>query len=281
MAPPYGASLGRCRPAVPMHPPRSAPPSYSSRCMPPADAGHPPADSFAAVLFDLDGVLTPTADVHTTAWTEMFDEFLVAAAGLRRRSATTTTSRYVDGKPRFDGVRVVPRVARHRAARRAIPPTRPGQGPSPRSATARTSCSSTSCAATASPRTPGRCGSSTTSTDAGTPIAVVSSSRNAREVLVRVRPGAALRGRHRRHRRRRRAHRRQAGARHVPRRGHAGSASRRPTPSSSRTRSRASPPGGPADFGLVVGVDRGAGADALREHGADVVVDDLDGDARP
>jgi beta-phosphoglucomutase-like phosphatase (HAD superfamily) len=29
------------------------------------------------------------------------------------------------------------------------------------------------------------------------------------------------------------------------------------------------------DFGLVVGVDRGAGHDALREHGADVVVDDL------
>ena len=29
------------------------------------------------------------------------------------------------------------------------------------------------------------------------------------------------------------------------------------------------------DFGLVVGVDRGAGHEALREHGADVVVDDL------
>jgi len=29
-------------------------------------------------------------------------------------------------------------------------------------------------------------------------------------------------------------------------------------------------------FGLVIGVDRGAGADALREHGADLVVDDLD-----
>ncbi|MEZ5217193.1 MAG: HAD family phosphatase [Ilumatobacteraceae bacterium] len=30
------------------------------------------------------------------------------------------------------------------------------------------------------------------------------------------------------------------------------------------------------DFGLVVGVDRGAGADELRHHGADVVVTDLD-----
>ncbi len=28
-------------------------------------------------------------------------------------------------------------------------------------------------------------------------------------------------------------------------------------------------------FGLVIGVDRGAGADALLEHGADVVVTDL------
>ena len=74
--------------------------------MPPA--GRRSADSYAAVLFDLDGVLTPTADIHQRAWTEMFDEFLVP------RGLPPFTDddylRYVDGRPRFDGVRVVPRV---------------------------------------------------------------------------------------------------------------------------------------------------------------------------
>ena len=37
------------------------------------DWGH-----FEAVLFDLDGVLTPTADVHQVAWSRMFNEYLGA-----------------------------------------------------------------------------------------------------------------------------------------------------------------------------------------------------------
>ena len=44
---------------------------------------------------------------------------------------------------------------------------------------------------------------------------------------------------------------------------------------SSRTRSPASQAGRAGGFGCVVGVDRVGQADALREHGADVVVDDL------
>jgi beta-phosphoglucomutase family hydrolase len=63
-----------------------------------------------ACLFDLDGVLTQTARVHAQAWREMFDAFL------RRRSERTGEpfvpfdpvadySAYVDGKPRYDGVR--------------------------------------------------------------------------------------------------------------------------------------------------------------------------------
>ena len=63
-----------------------------------------------ACLFDLDGVLTQTDLVHTAAWQEMFDAFL------RRRSARTGQpfipfdpvsdyGRYVDGKPREDGAR--------------------------------------------------------------------------------------------------------------------------------------------------------------------------------
>jgi beta-phosphoglucomutase family hydrolase len=60
-----------------------------------------------ACLFDLDGVLTKTALVHAAAWKEMFDAFL------RRRSGEGFVpfdpiedyGEYVDGKPRYDGVR--------------------------------------------------------------------------------------------------------------------------------------------------------------------------------
>jgi beta-phosphoglucomutase family hydrolase len=68
-----------------------------------------PAD-IDACLFDLDGVLTQTARVHAAAWKEMFDAFL------RNRAEQTDEpfvpfdpvkdyDEYVDGKPRYDGVR--------------------------------------------------------------------------------------------------------------------------------------------------------------------------------
>lgn len=62
-----------------------------------------------AILFDLDGVLTPTAVIHERAWAEMFNGFLsrrAAATGepLVPFSAADYLA-YVDGKPRFDGVR--------------------------------------------------------------------------------------------------------------------------------------------------------------------------------
>jgi beta-phosphoglucomutase family hydrolase len=67
-------------------------------------------NSVRACLFDLDGVLTRTAKVHAAAWKEMFDAFL------RRRAEQTNTTyvpfdavedydAYVDGKPRNDGTR--------------------------------------------------------------------------------------------------------------------------------------------------------------------------------
>jgi len=53
-------------------------------------------EAYQAVLFDLDGVITPTAEVHERAWAELFapweytpDDYL----------------RHIDGKPRYDGVR--------------------------------------------------------------------------------------------------------------------------------------------------------------------------------
>lgn len=57
-----------------------------------------------AVLFDLDGVITPTADVHRQAWKETFDGFL-AGRGITEAFSGDDYHRYVDGKPRYDGVR--------------------------------------------------------------------------------------------------------------------------------------------------------------------------------
>ena len=86
-------------------------------------------DNVRACLFDLDGVLTRTATVHAAAWKEMFDYYL------RERAARTGEEfvpfdpiadydRYVDGKPRLDGVRSF------LAARGiALPEGGPGAGP--------------------------------------------------------------------------------------------------------------------------------------------------------
>jgi beta-phosphoglucomutase family hydrolase len=66
-------------------------------------------EGITACLFDLDGVVTQTAKLHSAAWKQMFDEFL------RERAERTGEpfepfeasdyDRYVDGRPRIDGVR--------------------------------------------------------------------------------------------------------------------------------------------------------------------------------
>lgn len=63
-------------------------------------------DSITTCLFDLDGVLTDTASVHRTAWKQMFDAYLEAKNGKDFRPFTDDDyNKYVDGKPRQDGVR--------------------------------------------------------------------------------------------------------------------------------------------------------------------------------
>jgi beta-phosphoglucomutase family hydrolase len=63
-------------------------------------------DSIRACLFDMDGVLTETATVHARAWKQMFDEFLRARLGDDFEPFTQDDyDKYVDGKPRYDGVR--------------------------------------------------------------------------------------------------------------------------------------------------------------------------------
>ncbi len=58
-------------------------------------------------LFDLDGVLTKTALVHNAAWKQAFDEFLRArdGDGFVPFDSHSDYDTYVDGKPRPDGVR--------------------------------------------------------------------------------------------------------------------------------------------------------------------------------
>jgi len=73
-------------------------------------------DRIVACLFDLDGVLTQTATVHEAAWKQMFDAYLHERAARTGPEAPDKSEpfrafeeadydRYVDGKPRFDGVR--------------------------------------------------------------------------------------------------------------------------------------------------------------------------------
>jgi beta-phosphoglucomutase family hydrolase len=61
-------------------------------------------DGIRAALFDLDGVLTQTAKVHAQAWKQMFDEYLTEV-GQPPFALPEDYERYVDGKPRLDGVR--------------------------------------------------------------------------------------------------------------------------------------------------------------------------------
>jgi beta-phosphoglucomutase family hydrolase len=64
-------------------------------------------DTIRACLFDLDGVLTPTAELHATAWKEMFDAFLAEYEGPAYQpfDPVKDYDLYVDGKPRADGTR--------------------------------------------------------------------------------------------------------------------------------------------------------------------------------
>jgi beta-phosphoglucomutase family hydrolase len=61
--------------------------------------GLPPR--ITACLFDLDGVLTQTAKVHAQAWKKAFEEFKIPF------EIVPDYATYVDGKPRVDGVRSV------------------------------------------------------------------------------------------------------------------------------------------------------------------------------
>jgi beta-phosphoglucomutase family hydrolase len=229
-----------------------------------------------AVLFDLDGVLTPTAEVHMRAWAEMFTAFLATWEDPSADTSPYTDADYfahVDGKPRYDGVRDL-------LAARGIhlPEGQPADPPE-----AETVCGlgnrkndafNVVLARDGVTPYPGSVALLDVLRDQGMPLAVVSSSANAPAVLA----AAGLAGRFVT----------VVDGRVASALGLAG----KPAPDTfihAAKECGAAPAGavvvedavsgvraGAAGrFGLVIGVDRGAGAEALTTAGADIVVRDL------
>ncbi|EPD85024.1 beta-phosphoglucomutase family hydrolase [Microbacterium sp. oral taxon 186 str. F0373] len=224
------------------------------------------------VLFDLDGVLTPTADVHMHAWQSMFTE-LFTAWGIEPPYTEDDYFRYLDGKQRYDGVASLLR------SRDVEVPWGDPSDP----ITADTVCGIGNRKNEVFARVlrtdgiapyPGSLALIEQLRAAGTPIGVVSSSKNAEEVLtiagireffavvvdgvvsaregLRSKPAPDMFA---------------AGARML---GVDPARSAAVEDAHSGVASAAA-----AGFGIVVGVDRGAGAQALLDLGATLVVDDL------
>jgi len=65
--------------------------------------------TFDSVVFDLDGVITKTATVHSHAWKKMFDDYLKKREATHNEPFKEFTQAdyltYVDGKPRYEGVK--------------------------------------------------------------------------------------------------------------------------------------------------------------------------------
>jgi beta-phosphoglucomutase family hydrolase len=230
--------------------------------------------AYDAVLFDLDGVLTPTADLHQQAWTTMFEQFLDEHEGPGHAPYTEADYlAYVDGRPRFDGVRTF-------LASRGIELPEGQRDEPPGHSTISALGNRKNAVFQELLRTngiepyPGSLRLLEHLAHLGIPAAVVSSSRNAREVLDASGLGdrfpvvadgvvAAERG-----------------------------IKGKPEPDLflAAAEQLDVPPaagvvvedavsgvaaGRAGGFGLVIGVDRGAGEDALVANGADIVVGDL------
>ena len=223
-------------------------------------------DDCDAVLFDLDGVLTPTAEVHMRAWQQMFEDFLTRRGITDRPYTESDYFDYIDGKPRYDGVRAF-LASRDIELPRATRSDRPERGDRVRArATARTR-SSPPCSrdegVAAVPRLGRSC---STSWPSAAPRSRSSRPRsNAPEVLgaagLASRFAVVVDGNVAAERR----PARQAGAGHLPRR--RGPARRAAIERAVVVEDAVSgvQAGRAGDFGLVIGVDRGVGADRLRE----------------
>ena len=86
----------------------SGPGSDREHGVAPGSPARIPARRLRAVIFDTDGVIIRTAEIHAAAWKSMFDQFLSARNGRTGEVLTPFTPddyrRYVDGRARADGV---------------------------------------------------------------------------------------------------------------------------------------------------------------------------------
>lgn len=232
----------------------------------------PDLTDYDAVLFDLDGVLTPTAEVHMHAWETMFTE-LFTAWEISPPYSERDYFDHLDGKKRYDGV-----AALLRSRDVEVPWGDPSDP-----VTADTVCGIGNRKNVVFERVlraegiapyPGSLALLDALAAAGTTVAVVSSSKNAEEVLkaagIRDRFAVVMDG-------------------VIAERDHLAS---KPAPdvfveaarmlgvAPARSAAVEDALSGVAsaaagEFSLVVGVDRGAGEDALRDAGAHIVVQDL------
>jgi beta-phosphoglucomutase family hydrolase len=225
-----------------------------------------------AVLFDLDGVLTPTADVHMAAWARLFSPYLTSRH-IEQPYTDADYFAYIDGKPRYDGVRSF-LASRSIILPEGTPDDAPGLDTVCGLGNRKNSVFTETLEADGVAPYPGSVRFLDAVTAAGLLVAVVSSSRNAEPVLraaaIRdrfdvvvdglVAADAGLDGK-------------PSPATYVH-----GAELLGLTPQQcvvvedAHSGVQAGRDGG---FGLVLGVDRGAGADELLASGAHIVVEDL------
>ncbi|WP_447913345.1 HAD family hydrolase [Microbacterium phyllosphaerae] len=225
------------------------------------------------VLFDLDGVLTPTAEVHMRAWKVVFDD-VFERWGITPPYSDADYFDYVDGKKRYDGVASLLRSRNVEIPWGAVDDepeaeTICGIGNRKNAAFAQ------SLRAEGIAPFPGSLALVEKLSAAGVPLGVVSSSKNAEEVLA----AAGLRSFFRIVVDGVVAEREDLASKPAADMFHAGAVALGVDPAHSiavedATSGAAS--AAAAGFATVIGVDRGAGADALRDAGATVVVEDLD-----
>jgi len=218
----------------------------------------------AGVLFDLDGVITPTAEIHEHAWAELFADYDFTDADYLR---------YVDGKPRYDG------VAAFLASRGAeLPWGSPDDPPGDDTVCAlgnrKNDVFNAVLKRDGIAPYPGSSRALDLLAEHGVAAAIVSSSRNAQAVLEAAGLGdrfevvvdgnvVAERG---------------LNGKPAPDGYLLGAELIDTDPSATVVVEDATSgvaAGAAGDFGVVIGVDRGAGAQALLDHGATFVVSDL------
>lgn len=244
-----------------------------------ADLDRPRLPSgITACLFDLDGVLTKTATVHAAAWQEMFDEYLRARA--RRTGAkfvpfdpVADYDAYVDGRPRADGTRTF-----LHARGIDLPEGGPDDPPDAETVHALSERKNQlvlhKIEHDGVDVYPGSVRFLQAVRTAGMPVAVVSSSANAAQVLASTgldqyvdrRIDGLV------------AEQEQLAGKPAPDTYQAGAKALGVPPSAAAVFEDALAgveAGRAGDFGYVVGVDRVGQADELRQHGADIVVTDL------